>query len=315
MEYVEGETLRAVLDQHGRVAPGRAQEVTSAVLDALAYSHDHGIVHRDIKPANIMLAPSGDVKVMDFGIARAVADGSARLTATAAVIGTAAYLSPEQALGRAADARSDIYATGCMLYEIRARSTRMWSQARSKNNPGRRRERPQCQIVRMALERIDWPRDDPRWFWMLWRPLPKHRDLNEAEQADSRATFRLILERCDPNLRAPESGQTMLHEVIARDHGVGVSLATMLLDAGAHGHPGRIPRRARRSGGRAVGAVCRWSNCCWLAGPIRSRPEPSRGPHRSRGPNGGTMRVSPRSSGTGADARNSGPRMLTSWGG
>ena len=85
----------------------------------------------------------------------------------------------------------------------------------------------------MALERIDWPRDDPRWFWMLWRPLPKHRDLNEAEQADSRATFRLILERCDPNLRAPESGQTMLHEVIARDHGVGVSLATMLLDAGA----------------------------------------------------------------------------------
>jgi hypothetical protein len=73
-----------------------------------------------------------------------------------------------------------------------------------------------AEIVRMALERINWPRDDPRWFWLLWRPLPGHRDLNEAEQADSRATFRLILERCDPNLRAPESGQTMLHEVIAR---------------------------------------------------------------------------------------------------
>ena len=73
----------------------------------------------------------------------------------------------------------------------------------------------------MALERIDWSRDDPRWFWMLRRPLPGHRDLTDAEQADSRATFRLILERCDPNLRAPESGQTMLHEVIARDHGVG----------------------------------------------------------------------------------------------
>jgi hypothetical protein len=90
-----------------------------------------------------------------------------------------------------------------------------------------------AEIVGMALERIDWPRDDPRWFWMLWRPLPGHQDLTEAEQADSRATFRLILERCDPNLRAPESGQTMLHEVIARDHGVGLSLATMLLDAGA----------------------------------------------------------------------------------
>jgi len=88
-------------------------------------------------------------------------------------------------------------------------------------------------IVRMALERIAWPRDDPRWFWMLWRPLPGHEDLNEAEQADCRESFRLLLERCDPNLRAGESGQTMLHEVIARDHGVGVSLASMLLDAGA----------------------------------------------------------------------------------
>ena len=88
-------------------------------------------------------------------------------------------------------------------------------------------------IVRLALARIDWPRDDARWFWMLWRPLPGHEDLTGDEQADSAATFRLILERCDPNLRAPESGQTMLHEVIARDHGVGVALATMLLDAGA----------------------------------------------------------------------------------
>jgi ankyrin repeat protein len=89
-------------------------------------------------------------------------------------------------------------------------------------------------IVRMALERIDWPRDDPRWFWTLWRPLPGHEDLNDVEQADCRESFRLILERCDPNLRTRESGQTMLHEVIARDRGVGVSLASILLDAGAH---------------------------------------------------------------------------------
>jgi ankyrin repeat protein len=110
-----------------------------------------------------------------------------------------------------------------------------------------------AEIVRMALGRIDWPRDDPRWFWMLWRPLPGHQDLTEAEQADSRATFRLLLERCDPNLRAPESGQTMLHEVIARDHGVGVALATMLLDAGA-----RTDIRDEFLKSTPLGWACRW---------------------------------------------------------
>jgi ankyrin repeat protein len=110
-----------------------------------------------------------------------------------------------------------------------------------------------AEIVRMALERIDWPRDDPRWFWLLWRPLPGHRDLDEVEQADSRATFRLILERCDPNLRASESGQTMLHEVIARDHGVGLSLATILLDAGA-----RTDIRDEFLKSTPLGWACRW---------------------------------------------------------
>jgi len=108
-------------------------------------------------------------------------------------------------------------------------------------------------IVRMALERIDWPRDDPRWFWMLWRPLPGYQDLNDAEQADCRASFRLILERCDPNLRAGESGQTMLHEVIARDHGVGVSLASILLDAGA-----RTDVRDAFLKSTPLGWACRW---------------------------------------------------------
>jgi hypothetical protein len=112
-----------------------------------------------------------------------------------------------------------------------------------------------AEVVCMALERIDWPRDHPRWFWMLWRPLPGHRDLTEAEQADSRATFRLILERCDPNLRAPESGQTMLHEVIARDHGVGGSLATMLLDAGA-----RTDIRDEFLKSTPLGWACRWES-------------------------------------------------------
>lgn len=110
-----------------------------------------------------------------------------------------------------------------------------------------------AEIVRMALERIDWPRDDPRWFWLLWRPLPGHRDLDDVEQADSRATFGLILDRCHPNLQAPESGQTMLHEVIARDHGVGVALATMLLDAGA-----RTDIRDEFLKSTPLGWACRW---------------------------------------------------------
>ena len=88
------------------------------MLDALSYSHKAGIVHRDIKPANVMLTPTGQVKVMDFGIARAVADTSATMTQTAAVIGTAQYLSPEQARGETVDARSDIYSAGCLLYEL-----------------------------------------------------------------------------------------------------------------------------------------------------------------------------------------------------
>jgi ankyrin repeat protein len=132
------------------------------------------------------------------------------------------------------------------------------------------------EIVRMALERIDWPRDDPRWFWILWRPLPGHWDLNETEQADSRATFRLILERCDANLRAPGSGQTMLHEVIARDHGVGVSLATMLLDAGA-----RTDIRDEYLKSTPLGWACRWGRVELVklllargADPIESGAEP-----------------------------------------
>ncbi|WP_439937721.1 Stk1 family PASTA domain-containing Ser/Thr kinase [Nocardia sp. N13] len=118
MECVEGRTLRDILREGRKILPERALEITAGVLSALDYSHRAGIIHRDIKPGNVMLTPSGDVKVMDFGIARAISDASSTMTQTAAVVGTAQYLSPEQARGETVDSRSDVYSTGCMLYEL-----------------------------------------------------------------------------------------------------------------------------------------------------------------------------------------------------
>ena len=118
MEYVEGHTLREVLKTQGHLPPQQAMEITAEVCSALDFSHRSGIVHRDIKPGNVMITNAGAIKVMDFGIARALADNAATVTATAAVIGTAQYLSPEQARGESVDARSDVYSTGCLLYEL-----------------------------------------------------------------------------------------------------------------------------------------------------------------------------------------------------
>jgi eukaryotic-like serine/threonine-protein kinase len=118
MEFVDGRTLRDLLRDDRRLLPERAAEITDGVLRALDYSHRNGIVHRDIKPGNVMLTRAGDVKVMDFGIARAVSDSQLTMTQTAQVIGTAQYLSPEQARGERVDARSDLYSTGCLLYEL-----------------------------------------------------------------------------------------------------------------------------------------------------------------------------------------------------
>jgi eukaryotic-like serine/threonine-protein kinase len=120
MEFVDGRTLRDLLRDDRRLLPERAAEITDGVLRALDYSHRNGIVHRDIKPGNVMLTRSGEVKVMDFGIARAVSDSQLTMTQTAQVIGTAQYLSPEQARGERVDARSDLYSTGCLLYELLA---------------------------------------------------------------------------------------------------------------------------------------------------------------------------------------------------
>ncbi|MFF5231250.1 Stk1 family PASTA domain-containing Ser/Thr kinase [Dactylosporangium sp. NPDC000521] len=118
MEFVNGRTLKEVLAAEGRLMPRRALEITADICAALEFSHRHGIIHRDIKPGNVMLTQTGQVKVMDFGIARALASGATTMTQTSAVIGTAQYLSPEQARGEPVDARSDVYASGCVLFEL-----------------------------------------------------------------------------------------------------------------------------------------------------------------------------------------------------
>ncbi len=118
MEYVDGRTVRDLLQEGHRLLPERSLEIIDGVLRALDYSHQAGIVHRDIKPGNVMVTRKGDVKVMDFGIARAMSDAQATMTQTAQVIGTAQYLSPEQARGERVDSRSDLYSTGCLLYEL-----------------------------------------------------------------------------------------------------------------------------------------------------------------------------------------------------
>jgi eukaryotic-like serine/threonine-protein kinase len=116
MEYVDGRTLKDIIRQEGPLYPARAAEICADVCSALAAAHARGLIHRDIKPGNVMLTPDGKVKVMDFGIARATT--SETITQTAAVIGTAQYISPEQAQGQPVDPRSDLYSLGCCLYEM-----------------------------------------------------------------------------------------------------------------------------------------------------------------------------------------------------
>ncbi len=117
MEYVEGRPLSDIIDDGPSPRRGRAHH-RGASLTALEYSHRAGVVHRDIKPANVMVTHTGQVKVMDFGIARAITDTSATVAQTTSILGTASYFSPEQARGETVDARTDVYSTGVVLFEM-----------------------------------------------------------------------------------------------------------------------------------------------------------------------------------------------------
>ncbi|WP_157487578.1 Stk1 family PASTA domain-containing Ser/Thr kinase [Leifsonia sp. Root112D2] len=117
MEYVDGRLLKDIIKE-GPVESTEAVRITEGILTALEYSHRAGVVHRDIKPGNVMITKTGQVKVMDFGIARAIGDSSATVAQTTAILGTASYFSPEQAKGESVDARTDLYSTGVVLFEM-----------------------------------------------------------------------------------------------------------------------------------------------------------------------------------------------------
>jgi serine/threonine-protein kinase len=119
LEYVDGRTLRDIVKTEGPLPGQRAMEIMADICAALDFSHRHGIVHRDVKPTHVMITRTGEIKVLGFGIARAVADGRAAVTTPSpTLIGTAEYLSPEQARGDPVDARTDLYAAGCVLFEL-----------------------------------------------------------------------------------------------------------------------------------------------------------------------------------------------------
>ena len=118
MEYVEGRSLAEIIRTEGSIHPDKVAEISSEVAAALSFAHRNGIVHRDVKPGNVLVAPNGHIKVADFGIARALANVQSELTQAGTVMGTATYISPEQAQGIEVDPRSDLYSLGVMIYEM-----------------------------------------------------------------------------------------------------------------------------------------------------------------------------------------------------
>ena len=165
MEYVKGQTLRDIIKANGPLSQRDTEHVMIGLLSALEYSHRMGIIHRDIKPGNIMISEQGVVKVMDFGIARALDDSATTMTKSQGVVGTAQYLSPEQARGESVDMRSDLYSAGCVLYEMLtgrpSPATPPWRSPTSmcpKWPPSRVRSCPACRSCGIRSARRPWPR-------------------------------------------------------------------------------------------------------------------------------------------------------------
>jgi beta-lactam-binding protein with PASTA domain/tRNA A-37 threonylcarbamoyl transferase component Bud32 len=210
MEYVEGKTLADYLTGGGRIMPQRAIEIAEAVSQALTAAHAQGVIHRDIKPGNIMITPSGDVKVADFGIARMIASAET-IAQTAAVLGTAAYLSPEQAQGQPVDQRSDLYSLGCVLYEMVA------------GRPPFTGDSPVAVASKQVLEqpvppsRLN-PDVSPQLEAVIMRTLAK----NPANRYESAEEFRRDLERArrgDPVEATPLMPESAATQVISRPGG------------------------------------------------------------------------------------------------
>jgi len=210
MEYVEGKTLADYLTGGGRIMPQRAIEIAEAVSQALTAAHAQGVIHRDIKPGNIMITPSGDVKVADFGIARMIASAET-IAQTAAVLGTAAYLSPEQAQGQPVDQRSDLYSLGCVLYEMVA------------GRPPFIGDSPVAVASKQVLEqpvppsRLN-PDVSPQLDAVIMRTLAK----NPANRYESAEEFRRDLERArrgDPVEATPLLPESAATQVISRPGG------------------------------------------------------------------------------------------------
>jgi eukaryotic-like serine/threonine-protein kinase len=223
MEFVDGKTLADYLSGGGRIMPQRAIEIADAVARALEAAHAQGVIHRDIKPGNIMITPTGEVKVTDFGIARVVA-GADTVAQTAAVLGTASYLSPEQAQGQPVDRRSDLYSLGCVLYEmLTGRPPFLWDS-------------PVAVASRHVLEqpvppsRLN-PDVGPGLDAVVMRSLAK----NPANRYDSAEEFRRDLERAgrgEPVEATPLLPAAATTQVIQRP----TSSETMVLEPT---HPGR----------------------------------------------------------------------------
>ncbi len=223
MEYVDGETLAELLARRGALAPEQAVSIAAEICAALDFSHRQGIVHRDIKPGNVMLARSGAVKVMDFGVARGARDGGGTMTSPSARIGTAHYVSPEQARGQQVDARTDVYSTGCVLYEMLTGVPPFTGGSAMKVADRHVREAPQAPSSRV-------PALSPQLDAIVLKALSKN-PLNRYQTA---AEMRSDLLRASAALRpAPSPALAMAH--------AGATAATAVREPGGDSTPLMAP--------------------------------------------------------------------------